>query len=57
MNIVQCTVTKVLSEPYFNHIWCVDVDADSWGNVQKTTVYCKTKEQADNVKVGYKFEA
>lgn len=57
MNMVECVVTKVLSEPYHNYMWCVDVEADSWGRVQKTTVYCKTKEHAEQVKIGYKFDA
>jgi hypothetical protein len=57
MNLVTCTVTKVLSEPYFKYLWCVDVEADSWGCVQRTTVHCATKEQADKVRIGYKFES
>jgi hypothetical protein len=58
MNTTEHTVTKVLSEPYFNYaVWMVDVEADSWGSIQKTTVYCKTKEQANSVNIGYKFEA
>lgn len=57
MNMVECVVTKVLSEPYLNYLWCVDVEADSWGSVQKTTVHCQTKEQAEQVKIGYKFDA
>lgn len=39
MNTVECIVTKVLTKPYFNYFWCVDVEADSWGNVHTTSLY------------------
>lgn len=57
MNILDCVVTKVLSEPYFKYMWCVDVEADSWGSVQKTTVTLNSKAEAEQVKEGYKFTA
>lgn len=57
MNTIESVVTKVLSEPYFNYLWCVDVEADSWGNAQKTTVHCRTEHEAKQVKIGYRFEA
>ena len=55
MNTIEHTVTKVKSIPYFNHMWCVNVDADSWGRVFPAVVYCKTEDEAKSVKVGYKF--
>lgn len=57
MNLTEHFVTEVKSEPYFKYGWCVDVLADSWGNVQPTTVICTTEDEAKNVKPGYKFEA
>lgn len=57
MNLITCIVVKVLSEPYFNYMWCVDVDADSWGRIQKTIVYCNSQEDAYKVQIGYKFDA
>lgn len=38
-------------------MWCVDVDADSWGRIQKTIVYCNSQEDAYKVQIGYKFDA
>ena len=55
MNVVDAVVTKVLSKPYFNYMWCVDVEADFWGSKGNTIVYCNSKEDADKVDVGYKF--
>jgi len=46
MNTVESVVTKVLSEPYFKYLWCVDVEADCYGNVQKATVHCQTEHEA-----------
>lgn len=57
MNTITHTVTKVLTKPYHNNMWCVDVEADSWGSINQTTVYLKTKEEADLVDIGYQFEA
>jgi hypothetical protein len=57
MNTTEHIVTKILNGPYFNVLWCVDVEADSWGSIQKTTVYCKTENEAKKVKIGYRFEA
>lgn len=57
MNLIDLQVTEVLSKPYFNHMWCVDVMADAWGSKQKTKVYCKTEEEAKKVDVGYTFQA
>lgn len=57
MNLIEHVVTKVLSASYYNRFWCVDVEADAYGHVSKTTLYFNTKEQADDVKVGYKFDA
>lgn len=58
MNLTTHTVTEVLSEPVEKYNWWhVDVMADSYGRVAKTTVHVKTKQEADKVKVGYEFEA
>ena len=56
MNTIEFTVVEVLSEPYYNYLWCVDVMAESWGVVSKTTVHCTTIERAAEVRVGYKFD-
>lgn len=57
MNLIQHTVTKVRSTPYFNYMWCVDVEVDCWGNISNSTVYCSTIEEALEVKEGYSYEA
>jgi len=57
MNTVEHTVTEVLSKPYYKFMWCVDVMANAWGSLQKTTIHFKLKQNAEKVKVGYKFEA
>lgn len=58
MNVVDCTVLKVLSSPYEKcGCWCVDVKFDCWGNISDGTVHVFTKEEADKVITGYKFQA
>lgn len=57
MNKVEHTVTKVLSAPYFNYLWCVDVEAVVWGAVVTTTVQRLTLQEAESIVVGYKFNA
>ena len=56
MNLTEHVVTEVKSEPYFNHMWCVDVLADSWGRISPATVMCDTEVEAGEVKIGYKFD-
>lgn len=58
MNLVDCYVTRVLSEPYeaYNK-WWVLVEYDSWGRLAQTTVMCDTEEEAERVDVGYHFLA
>jgi hypothetical protein len=57
MNLIDFVVTEVLSKPYFNYLWCVDVIADGYGSKQKTTVHCQSEEDASQVDIGYKFLA
>ena len=57
MNLTEHVVTKVLTAPYFKYMWCVDVEADSWGNIRKTTIYFQNKDDAELVKAGYEFNA
>ena len=57
MNLIEHVVTEVKSQPYYVHMWCVDVMANSWGNVRPTTVYLQTEEEANKVDIGFKFEA
>ena len=58
MNLVDCTVTAILSQPYrkFSH-WCVDVEYNSWGSPGKTQLMFSTKTGAAAVTVGHKFQA
>lgn len=56
MNLVDCYVKKVLSKPYERYgMWCIDVEFDSYDHRSEGTIYGLTKEEADNVDVGYKF--
>lgn len=61
MNLVDCYVTKVLSQPYqleFSDVhWFVDVEYDSWGCVSTTEIMLTSFEEACKVTVGYKFLA
>jgi len=56
MNLVDCFVKEILSEPYQKYNkWWLDVKYDSWGRESKTELMLNTKEEAENIKVGHKF--
>jgi hypothetical protein len=56
MNLIDCTVTKVLSEPRFEYgKWWVNVEYDSWGSKSEASVMLNTEEEAKLVGVGYEF--
>ncbi len=58
MNLLDCYVTKILSEPYrmFGH-WWVDVEYDGEGRISKTKLMFRTEEAARAAKVGHRFLA
>lgn len=56
MNLVDAFVKKVISEPYEEYgKWWIDVEYISWGVPGKTRLMFDSKEQALEVKEGYKF--
>jgi len=58
MNLVDCYVTKVLSEPFKcpqSHSWGIKVEFDSYGRISETQLYLDTKAEILKVKKGYKF--
>jgi hypothetical protein len=57
MNTVNAVVTKVTSSPQieFNK-WWVDVECNSHGKIFNTRLMFETKEEAEKVDVGYKFD-
>lgn len=58
MNMIDCTVVRVTSEPYEAYgRWWVDVIANSWGTVQPTYVMCDTLDAAKAIKPGFTFLA
>lgn len=61
MNTIDLYVTEVLGEPIkhefsLGEFYTIDVMADAYGSVQKTTVTTKTLEEAKKVKPGYVFQ-
>lgn len=59
MNLIEMTVTEVLSAPIQyqdKDLWMVDVMADGWGRILKTTVMKTSKAEAEKVSIGYRFE-
>lgn len=59
MNLVDCYVTKVLTEPYFKYEkWWVKVEFNSYGFCSYgTNIMFDSLDEANNVKVGYKFQS
>jgi len=58
MNLCDCYVTEVLSQPYrkFGN-WWVDVSYESWGSTSKTQLKFSTEAGAAAVTVGHHFLA
>ncbi|WP_017903547.1 hypothetical protein [Pseudomonas asplenii] len=58
MNLIDCYVTSVMTQPYkkFGH-WWVDVKYESEGRPGESKLMFKTKEAADAVKTGHHFLA
>lgn len=61
-NLLDCTVTEILSEPTYKVItpgepgdWVVKVKYDCYGVESENDLYFSTKEDADEVEVGYIF--
>lgn len=57
MNLIDNYVLEILSDPYFNHLWCVNVVADSYGHVSETTVNFTCFADAKNLKIGDVFKS
>lgn len=56
MNLLDCVVTKVLSEPYEKYDkWWVSVEYDCYGVITESVIMFKTKEEAEKVTVHYVF--
>lgn len=56
MNLLDHAVTKILSEPYDKYNkWWVRVEYECYGNKGESSIMFNSKEQAEEVKVGYVF--
>lgn len=56
MNLLDCVVTKVLSEPkHQNNKWIVSVEYDCYGVISQTPLFFNTEEEAKKVKPHYIF--
>ena len=57
MNLLEGTVTEVLSEPLFKwNKWWVEVEYNCYGRFSKTELMFSTEEKAKEVKVGFTFD-
>lgn len=56
MNLLECYVTEVLSNPYEKYSkWWVDVNYECWGLDGSTNLMFDSEQEAEKVKKGYKF--
>lgn len=60
MNLLDCTVTKVISVPIHrisekNDYWYVTVESECYGNISETRLIFNSKEEAEKVIVGFRF--
>lgn len=57
MNLLDAWVTELYGSPYNAYgKWWVPVYADCEGVEISTKIMCNTKEEADKISVGYKFQ-
>ncbi len=58
MNLIDCHVTKILSQPYRKFgAWWVDVEYESEGRPGKSNLMFKTESAANAVLIGHVFQA
>lgn len=56
MNLLECYVTKVKSNPFESHgKWWVEVDYECYGRQSNTQIMFNTKKEAEKVKEGFEF--
>lgn len=57
MNLVKAVVTEVISdEPYKrNTMWFVKVKCNCYGSISEKELMFETKQQAEQVEVGYDY--
>lgn len=57
MNMLDCTVTKILSQPYRQFgSWWVDAEYDSWGGSGRSNLMFRTAEGARGVVIDHLFQ-
>lgn len=58
MNLIDCTVTSLLSEPYikYDH-WWIKCEYVAEGIKGVTNIHFDTEEEAKCIKIGHKFLA
>lgn len=66
MNLLDFYVTEVIGSPYYvdkylrstgRSWWELKVKADAYGRESGMTLNFRTKEEADEIKIGYVFQA
>jgi hypothetical protein len=58
MNLVDVVVEKVLGEPVETpYGWKVRVAVNSWGHLHESEIHAVTKEDLEDVKEGYTYQA
>lgn len=60
MNLLDCTVTKVISAPIHrisekNDYWYVAVESECCGDLSETRLTFTSKEEAEKVTIGFRF--
>ena len=56
MNLVECYVTEIIGEPYFEYnFWWQKVKFDSYGVISETSIMHKEKSYFEKVNIGFKF--
>lgn len=58
MNLVECYVTEIVGEPYFqSSFWFLQVKYNSYGSIGETTLFDKEKSSLESIDVGFMFHS
>ncbi len=57
MNLIDAKVTKVIGKPYYKYFkWWIKVESIDMGGQTTDNLMFDTKEEAERIQPGYKFQ-
>ena len=54
-SLVKAMVTQLIGKPYFNKMWCINVEVYAFGVSQKTVIRRSSNHQISSINPGHVF--